>query len=102
MIESISPTTDALKILDRLFVSHPELAELAEEERVHAEVARQIYHLRTARGLTQTALAKQVGTTQSVIACLENADYRGHSLRMLRRIASALGARVVVGLVEAK
>jgi hypothetical protein len=31
-----------------------------------------------------------VGTTQSVISKLEDADYEGHSLSMLKRIGTAL------------
>jgi hypothetical protein len=34
-----------------------------------------------------------------VIARLEDSDYEGHSLRMLRRIAEALDARLAVRLV---
>lgn len=41
--------------------------------------------------LTQAELAKKVGTTQSVIARLEDAEYGGHSLTMLERIATACG-----------
>ena len=41
-------------------------------------------------GLSQRQLAELVGTTASVICLLEDADYQGHSLSMLRRIASAL------------
>jgi len=41
--------------------------------------------------LTQAELAKKVGTTQSVIARLEDAEYSGHSLTMLERIATACG-----------
>jgi hypothetical protein len=33
-----------------------------------------------------------------VISRLEEADYEGHSLSMLRRVAEALGARVEVDL----
>jgi elongation factor G len=36
-------------------------------------------------------LAKKVATTQSVIARLEDAEYTGHSLTMLERIATACG-----------
>jgi transcriptional regulator with XRE-family HTH domain len=39
-------------------------------------------------------LAKRVGTTQSVISRLEDADYEGHSLAMLNRIAAAVERRV--------
>jgi len=42
-------------------------------------------------GTRQTELAKKAGTTQSVIARLEDAEYAGHSLTMLERIAAACG-----------
>ena len=40
--------------------------------------------------LTQKELARLVGTTASVICRLEDADYAGHSMAMLHRIAAAL------------
>ena len=46
--------------------------------------------------MTQEDVAKKMGTTQAVIARLEDADYEGHSLRMLARIASAVGERVTI------
>jgi transcriptional regulator with XRE-family HTH domain len=52
--------------------------------------------LRTKAGLSQRQLAKLVGTTASVICLLEDADYQGHSLSMLRRIAAALNHRVEI------
>jgi DNA-binding XRE family transcriptional regulator len=72
-----------------------------EHELAEIEVARRLYELRKQAGLTQAALAKLVGTSTSVISRLENADYRGHSLSMLRRIASALGKRVQITFVDA-
>ncbi|MDP2957337.1 MAG: helix-turn-helix domain-containing protein [Longimicrobiales bacterium] len=93
------PTSDAVEILDRLAAGDAGLRALIEEERVHAHVARQIHDLRTGRGLTQMELAERVGTTQSVIARIEDADYEGHSLRMLRRVAEALDAHLSVHLV---
>ena len=69
-----------------------------EEERANAEVARKIYDLRIKAKFTQTRLANLVGTTASVICRLEDADYDGHSLSMLRRIAAALGKRLVLTL----
>lgn len=50
-----------------------------------------VREMREDAGLTQTDLAKRIGTTQSVIARLENAEYTGHSLTMLERIATTCG-----------
>jgi ribosome-binding protein aMBF1 (putative translation factor) len=89
--------TDAVEILRRRFVEGDAEAEaLLEEIRAEAEVARTIYRLRTGAKLTQQALAERVGTTASVISRVEDADYKGHSLSMLRRIAAALGRRVEI------
>ena len=92
-------TTDASKIIDRMIGNDPKLREMIEQETINAEVARTIHDARTAAGLTQAALARLVGTTQSVIARLEDADYEGHSLTMLKRIAGALGKRLQIRLV---
>ncbi len=67
-----------------------------ERERVNAHVAQMIYDRRIAAGLTQRQLAERVGTRQSVISRLEDADYGGHSLSMLQRVAEALGQRIEV------
>ena len=40
-----------------------------------------------------------IGTTASVICRLEDADYEGHSLAMLNRIAGALHRRVEIRFV---
>jgi len=55
--------------------------------------------LRTKAGLTQAQLGKLVGTTPSVICRLEDAEYEGHSLAMLRRIADALDQRVEIRFI---
>ena len=57
---------------------------LLKTERIHAEVAAQLYQIRIESGLSQRELAKKVGTSASVICRLENADYEGHSLAMQR------------------
>ena len=67
---------------------------LLKEERIRAEVAAELYQLRTQLGLSQRALAKKIGMSASVICKLENADYDGDSLAMLRRIVAALNKRV--------
>jgi ribosome-binding protein aMBF1 (putative translation factor) len=50
-----------------------------------------VREMREQAGLTQAQLASDAGTTQSVIARLEDAEYTGHSLAMLQRIAAACG-----------
>ncbi|GAC1642279.1 MAG: hypothetical protein NVS9B14_23880 [Candidatus Acidiferrum sp.] len=55
------------------------------------DLALLVREMRDDAGLTQTELAKKIGTTQSVIARLEDAEYTGHSLPMLERIATACG-----------
>lgn len=87
-------TADALKIIDQMVGPDKELRDLMDAESVNVHVARMIYDARNKAGLTQKELAKLVGTTQSVIARLEDADYEGHSLNMLNRIAAALNKRI--------
>ena len=87
---------------DHYIGDDPELQAVYEETLANSEVARKIYDLRTAAGLSQRALAKLVGTTASVICQLEDADYQGHSLSMLRRIAAALDKRVEIRFVSIK
>ena len=90
LAKTLAKTKDALKILDKLTGNDEELREMIAEETVNAHVARLIYDARTDAGLTQQGLADLIGTQQPVIARLEDADYRGHSLSMLQRIAEAL------------
>ena len=96
-------TTDAVKILHKRYIKgDSKRLKSLKIERKRANIAEQIYNLRTQAGLTQQQLAKRIGTTQSVISRLEDADYEGHSLSMLRRIAEVLDSRVEVRFVPAK
>ena len=61
-----------------------------------------IHDARTRAGLSQRELAALIGTKQPVIARLEDADYEGHSLTMLQRIAEALDQRLEIRFVSAK
>ena len=92
-------TTDAVKIIDQMIGDDEELREMCEQATVNAHVAQLIYDARTEAGLSQTALAQMIGTTQSVISRLEDADYEGHSLSMLNRVAQALNREVKIDLV---
>ena len=76
-------------LYDRYVGDDPKRIEEYEQEVLNAEIARKIYDLRTKAGLSQRELAKKVGTSASVICRLEDADYDGHSLYMLKRVAEA-------------
>lgn len=96
----MAKTISALDMLHRRYIKgDPERLAALEEARQSAAIARDIYELRTRAGLTQAQLAKRVGTTASVICRLEDDDYEGHSLSMLRRIAEALGQGLEVRFV---
>ena len=96
-------TTDAVEIIHRrYFKGRPKRMRELEEARAENEVARRIYSLRTDAGLSQRELAKLVGTTASAICRIEDADYEGHSLAMLRRVAAALDRRVEIRFVPLK
>ena len=81
---------EAREVLNELIGGDRELQDMVAEEHLNVRVARMIYDARKEADLTQKELADLVGTTQSVISLLEDADYEGHSLSMLQRIATAL------------
>ncbi len=58
------------------------------------DVALQIAVLREEAGFSQKDLARKLKTSQQQISRLESPAYEGHSLRMLRRVAEAMGATV--------
>ena len=92
------PRNDGTAAIEQLFSQAPGWAGAIGAAQVAVGVAQAIYDLRERHGLTQKALAARVGTTQSVIARLEDADYEGHSLRMLARIAAAVGEHVTIAV----
>ena len=94
-------TTDAVSIIDSQVFNTPSAKAILEEARAEEDIARKIRQLRESAGLSQRALAKLVGTSASAICRLEDADYEGHSLSMLRRIAAVLGKRVDIRFIAA-
>lgn len=91
------PQSSGLRALhDRFVGDDPERVASYERALADAQVAEAIHALRTGAGLSQRDLAARVGTSASVICRLEDADYQGHSLSLLRRVAEALGHRVLL------
>ena len=91
-------TTDVVEIVKDTIGDDLQLQEMYNEATLNAHVAQLIYDARTEAQLSQTKLARMINTTQSVISRLEEADYEGHSLSMLSRIAKALDREVEIDL----
>ena len=92
----MAQTKDALKILQKVTGNNEAVKAGIAQAHVNLEVAQMIYDARTRAGLSQSELAELIGSKQPVIARLEDADYEGHSLSMLHRIAVALGQSIEI------
>ena len=89
-------TRNFADVIRAKLVAHPDLAEHVEQEAFNTDIAMKVYKARIEAGLTQKELAARIGTQQSVISRIEDADYEGHSLSILRRITKALGKKLRV------
>jgi transcriptional regulator with XRE-family HTH domain len=65
-----------------------------------ARIAVEISYFREKLGITQKELAKMINTTQSVVARLENPEYKKYSLSTLRKVAEALNLELSVSFKE--
>jgi ribosome-binding protein aMBF1 (putative translation factor) len=91
-------TRDFAAVVRQRLATDVKLAQAVDREAINANIATQIHEAREQAGLTQQQLAKRAQTHQSVIARLEDADYEGHSISMLNRIAAALGMSLTVAI----
>jgi predicted transcriptional regulator len=96
----VKKTNNALEIIDNLNQDDTELQGMIAEASINAKVAQLIYDTRIKAGLTQKELADLIGTKQPAIARLEDADYEGHSVSMLQKIAYALDQQVEISLIS--
>jgi transcriptional regulator with XRE-family HTH domain len=96
----MSSTDNFADLIRKKLAKDPELARRVESATSGLRVARQVYEARVAAGMTQEQLAEKIGTSQSAIARVEDADYDGHSTRLLHRIAGALGLAVRIELYD--
>lgn len=74
---------------------------LFQEEAKKYELAYRIAQLRVKRGLTQSELAKIVGTKQSSIARFESGDNQPR-VSFLRRVVEALGGSLDIKIIDNK
>ena len=95
-------TRDGMEIIKLRFGvdprTDPNVQAFAEDFRI----AQVVYDARQAAGMSQKQLAEAIGVAETVVAELEDADYEGDSLSMLRRIAQALNMKLRVELVPAE
>ncbi len=95
----MAQTRDALRILANVTGNNKAVDAGIAQAKINFEAAQLIYDARTEAGLSQSELANLIGSKQPVIARLEDADYKGHTLAMLQRIAAALQQRLELRLV---
>jgi transcriptional regulator with XRE-family HTH domain len=96
-----APRNDALSVLTNMFGASAGWDEQIAAATHAAVIAEEVRALRERHGLTQGALATLIGSSQSAIARMEDANYRGHSISVLRRIAAAVEEHVAVRFIAA-
>ncbi len=89
-------TSDAVELMNKWYGGDAEWEQMLVDERLRVQVGQIVYDLRIEAGLSQEALAKLAGTSQSIISRVENADYEGSALEMLYRVCSALHRQISV------
>ncbi|MEE9294553.1 MAG: helix-turn-helix transcriptional regulator [Phycisphaerae bacterium] len=89
-------TRNASHILHRRIEDDQESQLQVQLATICAKIAEEVYDARQRSGMTQAALATLIGTSQSAIARVEDADYDGHSIKTIAKIAVALELDVAV------
>lgn len=88
----MSAISDALRVEFR----DPEYSEGYAESFLNSYVATQIKVIREQRGMKQSDLARQVGTTQTAISRIENVNYSSWNIKTLKKLARAFRVRLMV------
>ena len=97
-----SPKRNVSVSVSRIVRGNRKISDKVADEMVRAEIAVAAFRARTDAGLTQSQLARRVGSTRSEIARLEDSDCGDDSLALLRRIAAGLDRRVELRLVPGR
>lgn len=90
---------DLDKLTEKLLKEDPSLQEEFDKADRAWDIAFQIYDLRKKAGLTQKQLAELIGTKQSNIARIENADYTRYTLTTLEKVTKAFKAKLEIKIV---
>ena len=90
-------TVSAREILRRrLYEGNPGRIEARNQTHREMALGDKIRRYREIAGFTQEELARKIGSSPSAISRVEDADYDGHSMNVLHRIADALEMRLLV------
>lgn len=92
-------TKDGMEIIKKRFGIDPRTDPGVQSFAEDFRIAQLVYDARTAARLTPEQLAEKVGVAQEIIAQIEEADYEGNPLVVLRQIAKALHLELEVRLV---
>lgn len=87
-----------LETLKKKMLADPAIRKAYDDLALEYETARELIKARSRAGLTQSDVAKRMGTTQSVIARMESGSTLP-SMSSLVRYAKVTGSRTVVKLV---
>ena len=92
-------TRNAVRMLNSLVGDDPQERAEIEQEVLNSELSLIIYTARKQAKMTQAELAELIGTTQSAISRVEDADYEGdRSVKIVLRVLTALDARTKLSL----
>lgn len=87
--------------LKKRWMKDPEFQSAYEEADVEYRVVEALIEARSRARLSQTELAKRIGTTQSAVARLESGQI-SPTISTLKRYAAATGSRLVVDMLPVK
>lgn len=85
----------SLKALKREMLADADTRAAYDAQADEFAISRELIAARTRAGLSQSEVARRMGTTQSVVARLESGN-RPPSLRTVERFAQALGGHAVL------
>jgi ribosome-binding protein aMBF1 (putative translation factor) len=95
-------TKNFSEVIRKKLVGDKKLAIRVARQSLNYSLAEEIHRARQEVGMTQSQLAQAIGTQQSVIARLEDADYQGHTVTMLRKISSAIGMELQIKFIPSR
>lgn len=87
--------------LEKKLMENPKFREEYEKHKPYSDIAMELVRIRSISNLTQTQLAKKIGTTQSVISAIESLNIEDIKLSTLYKVAEALNYKVDIKFIPA-